>query len=82
MGAITDHAQQQQARLFKQHFSRYQRNRDLISVGAYSPGHDPQLDQAVQLFPHLEHFLQQQIEERADVAEAKQSLSAIVGGGR
>ncbi|MDI4637809.1 flagellar protein export ATPase FliI [Halomonas sp. BMC7] len=82
MGAITDHAQQQQARLFKQHFSRYQRNRDLISVGAYSPGHDPQLDQAVQLFPHLEHFLQQQIEERTDVAEAKQSLSAIVGGGR
>jgi len=82
MGSITDQAQQQQARLFKQHFSRYQRNRDLISVGAYSPGHDPQLDQAVQLFPRLEYFLQQQIEERADVAEAKQSLSAIVGGGK
>jgi len=82
MGSITDQAQQQQARLFKQHFSRYQRNHDLISVGAYSPGHDPQLDQAVQLFPRLEYFLQQQIEERADVAEAKQSLSAIVGGGK
>ncbi|WP_168013433.1 flagellar protein export ATPase FliI [Halomonas salinarum] len=82
MSAITDTAQQQQARHFKQHFSRYQRNRDLISVGAYSPGHDPQLDHSVQLFPHLEQFLQQQVEERADVTQARQSLSAIVGGGK
>ncbi len=28
-------------RRFKQVVSRYQRNRDLIAVGAYAPGHDP-----------------------------------------
>jgi flagellum-specific ATP synthase len=33
-------------RRFKQLYSRYQRSRDLISVGAYAHGSDPLLDQA------------------------------------
>ncbi|WP_192036507.1 flagellar protein export ATPase FliI [Halomonas sp. YLGW01] len=79
MTAITEPPQQRQARRFKQLFSRYQRNRDLISVGAYSPGHDPQLDQAVQLYPRLEGFLQQQVGERADVVHARQAMAALIG---
>jgi flagellum-specific ATP synthase len=39
--------QMDQARYFKQLYSRYQRNRDLISVGAYVPGSDPVLDEAM-----------------------------------
>lgn len=79
MTAITDEAQQRQSRVFKQYFSRYQRNRDLISVGAYSPGHDPQLDEAVRRFPELEHFLQQNINESATVDASRQALNALVG---
>ncbi len=44
---------------FKAAYSRYQRSHDLISVGAYTPGTDPQLDQAIALYPSLESFLQQ-----------------------
>jgi len=51
-------------RRFKQLFSRYQRSRDLIAVGAYQPGADPLLDTAVALYPKLEAFLQQRIDER------------------
>ncbi|QJQ94398.1 MULTISPECIES: flagellar protein export ATPase FliI [Halomonadaceae] len=80
MTAIVSPEQQRQAQQFKQHFSRYQRNRDLISVGAYSPGHDPRLDQAVQLYPHLEGFLQQRIDERAEISQAQLAMSALVGG--
>ncbi|MFN2409300.1 MAG: flagellar protein export ATPase FliI [Halomonas sp.] len=79
MTAITDEAQQRQSRVFKQYFSRYQRNRDLISVGAYSPGHDPQLDEAVKRFPELEHFLQQNINESATIDASRQALNALVG---
>lgn len=79
MNAITDEAQQRQSRVFKQYFSRYQRNRDLISVGAYSPGHDPQLDEAVKRFPELEHFLQQNINESATIDASRQALNALVG---
>ncbi|MEA3639204.1 MAG: flagellar protein export ATPase FliI [Lamprobacter sp.] len=79
MTAIVDDRQQRQAQRFKQLFSRYQRNRDLISVGAYSPGHDPGLDEAVQRYPHLEGFLQQGIEEAASITDARQALSTTVG---
>lgn len=53
-------------RRFKQMLSRYQRNRDLISVGAYAAGHDLQLDQAIALYPKMEAFLQQSMHERTD----------------
>ncbi|MGY4878829.1 flagellar protein export ATPase FliI [Vreelandella aquamarina] len=79
MTAITDTQQQQRARNFKRLFSRYQRNRDLISVGAYSPGHDPQLDEAVKRFPELEHFLQQRMNEKATISASRQALDAVAG---
>jgi flagellum-specific ATP synthase len=66
----------ERVRRFKQLYSRYQRARDLLAVGAYAPGSDPLLDRAIALYPQLEVFLQQKIEERA---EAAQSLGALTG---
>jgi flagellum-specific ATP synthase len=66
----------ERVRRFKQLYSRYQRARDLLAVGAYAPGSDPLLDRAIALYPQLELFLQQKIEERAD---APQSLGALTG---
>ncbi|MGM0692339.1 MAG: flagellar protein export ATPase FliI [Pseudomonadota bacterium] len=80
MTAITGLPQQQQAQQFKALFSRYQRNRDLISVGAYHPGHDPQLDDAVRRYPRLEGFLQQRIEESSSLEDARQGLANVLGG--
>lgn len=57
-------------RLFKQLYSRYQRSRDLISVGAYVAGSDPQLDQAIAYQPRLEAFLQQGMDERENYEDA------------
>ncbi|MFP1682519.1 flagellar protein export ATPase FliI [Alloalcanivorax sp. C16-1] len=78
MNHIVDPRQWQRAQRFKQLFSRYQRNRDLISVGAYSPGHDPLLDQAVQLYPEIEAFLQQAISDRAGIDDAQRALEALL----
>ncbi|WP_373183789.1 flagellar protein export ATPase FliI [Halomonas campaniensis] len=82
MTHIISDEQGQMAQAFKRLFSRYQRNRDLISVGAYSPGHDPQLDEAVQRYPALEAFLQQQINERAPMEQALHELAQALGGRR
>ena len=46
---------------FKQLYAHYQRNHDLISVGAYVNGSDPLLDEAITLYPRMEHFLKQGI---------------------
>ena len=64
-------------RQFKQFFSRYQRSRDLIAVGAYQPGGDPVLDTAVRLYPRLESFLQQGINEREPYDGALQKLAQV-----
>ncbi|MGO4762587.1 flagellar protein export ATPase FliI [Cupriavidus sp. 2KB_3] len=66
MTALIEPPQFASVRRFKQLMSRYQRNRDLISVGAYVPGNDPELDLAIRLHPRMESFLQQDIHERAD----------------
>jgi flagellum-specific ATP synthase len=68
-------AHQQAARYLKQLYSRYQRNRDLISVGAYKPGSDPAIDQAIEAYPAIEAFLQQEIEVSASVAESLEGLA-------
>jgi flagellum-specific ATP synthase len=77
MHNITEPAHQQLTRRLKQLTSRYQRNRDLISVGAYSPGSDPILDQAIALYPKIESFLQQDITERSGINESLSQLSAL-----
>jgi flagellum-specific ATP synthase len=64
-------------RKLKQLTSRYQRNRDLISVGAYSAGTDPILDEAIKLNPKIEAFLQQDITERSDINESLGQLSTL-----
>ncbi|MCL2655958.1 MAG: flagellar protein export ATPase FliI [Betaproteobacteria bacterium] len=64
-------------RRFKQLFSRYQRSRDLIAVGAYQAGSDQLLDDAVRAYPALERFLQQRIEERADYESSLAGLNAL-----
>ncbi len=64
-------------RRFKVLFSRYQRSRDLISVGAYVPGSDPVLDQAIALYPRLESFLQQPLAERAEFGASAAHLQSL-----
>ena len=79
MTALVDDTALRQAQRLKQLFSLYQRNRDLIGVGAYSRGHDPQLDEAVSRYPDIEAFLQQAINERADMDQSRAELAQLFG---
>lgn len=69
---------EKKSRLFKQLFSSFQRNRDLINVGAYVAGTDPLLDKAITLFPAMQQFLQQGIYEHCSYQDAYQQLARIV----
>ncbi|MDY7537121.1 flagellar protein export ATPase FliI [Undibacterium sp. RTI2.1] len=80
MHSITSPEHQKLARRLKQLYSRYQRSRDLISVGAYSAGSDPLLDDAIRLYPQINAFLQQDINEKSTIPESLQGLSALFGG--
>jgi len=77
MTALVDPGHFELTRRFKRLYARYERSRDLISVGAYAPGADAVLDQAVQLYPRLEAFLMQGIDEREPYAASLASLGAL-----
>ena len=72
----------EQIRHFKQLNTRYQRSRDLISVGAYAAGTDPLLDQAIKLYPAFETFLQQTLNEHTDYDASVDRLFALFGNQR
>lgn len=65
-------------RRFKHYYSRYQRNRDLINVGAYVQGSDPELDKAIALYPKFEAFLQQKMHEKTLYLDSINQLSAVL----
>jgi flagellum-specific ATP synthase len=77
MHALVSPHHSEQVRQFRNLFSRYQRSRDLISVGAYVAGSDPQLDQAIAAFPRLEQFLQQNRADEVSATEALAQLQAL-----
>ena len=77
MHSITTPDHQAKSRMLKQLYSRYQRSRDLISVGAYAAGSDPLLDKAITLNERIEQFLQQQISERVTMNESLGQLTAL-----
>ncbi len=77
MHNITTLEQQQLARRLKKLYSRYERSRDLINVGAYAAGSDPLLDEAIRLQGGMESFLQQAIHERANVQESLAALATL-----
>ncbi len=66
-------------RRFKHLFSRYQRSRDLIAVGAYAAGSDSTLDQAIAMQPAFEAFLQQGMDERENYQDAVLKLHRLFG---
>ncbi|OCG17091.1 flagellar protein export ATPase FliI [Gilliamella sp. App6-5] len=78
MTDLTAPEDEKKSRLFKQLFSSFQRNRDLINVGAYVTGTDPLLDRAIVLFPAMQKFLQQSINEHCSYQDAYQQLVSIV----
>jgi len=80
MSALVSDDDFDQIRMFKQMLSRYQRNRDLINVGAYQSGRDPTLDRAISLYPKMESFLQQRVRERCDHPEAVFQLDTLLQG--
>jgi len=74
MTQFTSDSHQQLIARFRHVYSTYQENRDLIAVGAYQPGSNPQLDEAVAVWPSLIDFLRQP---RGDCIDAAASLDGL-----
>jgi flagellum-specific ATP synthase len=77
MHSLTGEHEMSAVREFKTLYSRYMRNRDLVNVGAYVAGSDPLLDRALLLYPQMETFLQQGMQECAPFEASTAALHQL-----
>jgi len=77
MSDIASEQHKQAAQRFRQLYSIYHKNQDLISVGAYKPGSDPRVDEAILYYPKLVRFLQQDRNQAEGFEQSYQQLLAI-----
>jgi len=81
MPEVTSDEQQFQAIRFKQIYSVYQQNKDLISVGAYSQGSDRQIDESIFMRDIQANFLQQSLNHGVDYNNSLNDLKNIMDQG-
>jgi flagellum-specific ATP synthase len=80
MNDVTNVHHQQAARSFKQLYSIYRQNQDLISVGAYERGSDERIDTAIEAMPTLEGFLRQDMRTPVSLEQSCEDLMSLFPG--
>ncbi|MDO8377212.1 MAG: flagellar protein export ATPase FliI [Aquabacterium sp.] len=79
MGNVAPREQVESARRARAMLAKLSKARDLIQLGAYQPGHDPELDLAMQLQPQLTALLQQDMHDRAPLGQSQSMLARLIG---
>lgn len=62
---------------FQNYIGYLEQIQELIPLGAYQPGKDTELDNAVAMYPKIEAFLCQGLNEQVDFAETEQQLTKL-----
>lgn len=75
---ITDQRHQRAVSVLRDLMATYHKNEDLISIGAYNPGANPQIDRAIQMQPQIEKFLRQGRNEISSFTDSLQALYELV----
>jgi flagellum-specific ATP synthase len=79
MSDIVDKKDLENAKKLRKLISKYQENKDLIMMGGYAKGQDPDLDMAITSWPSILEFLKQDYNEAVSFTEAQKSISELVG---
>jgi flagellum-specific ATP synthase len=76
--AVTAPDQRAAATTLRRLLAAHRDVRELVEIGAYVPGADPDADLAIERLPAINAFLRQQIDETTSLAETWSSLSELV----
>ena len=79
MTDIVSLEQSKNSQILRKYISKYYENRDLILMGGYVQGQDPDLDTAMQLWPSIVEFLQQEDGELASYEDSVTELKKLIG---
>ncbi|WP_433371122.1 FliI/YscN family ATPase [Actinoplanes sp. CA-142083] len=75
---ITTREQRADATELRRLMAAHREVRELVEIGAYVPGTNPEADRANAIWPRINAFLRQDLDERVTPAEAWAALHAIV----
>ena len=78
MPAVCSREQVDKAQRLRSLLASYADAEDLIRVGAYQKGSDPELDQAIAALPAIKGFLQQRADENTSLDETMTALQALL----
>ncbi|SFP59333.1 flagellar protein export ATPase FliI [Caldicoprobacter faecalis] len=78
MPDIVDKSHMNVAAKIKTLMAAYEEARDLINIGAYRRGSNPEVDEAIQKMPQITEFLQQAIDEKAEFEDTYRWMQRIV----
>lgn len=78
MNNIVDQKHKESASKLRALLAAYEKNRDLIMLGAYKQGSDKQVDLAIKKMPAINAFLQQPIDEKTEYNQSKAALMSLV----
>ncbi|GAB6089861.1 FliI/YscN family ATPase [Spirochaeta dissipatitropha] len=70
---------QKAAGIIRRMLAVYRDAEDLINVGAYNKGSNPDIDAAIDRLPHINAFLQQDVNEKSSIADVSWYLQQISG---
>ena len=79
MTAIADDGHLKAARRLRELIAAYEKNRDLILIGAYQEGSDAVVDEAIANMPDIEAFLQQGLYEESTFQQTLERLKEEAG---
>jgi flagellum-specific ATP synthase len=77
---LLEPAEVQAAQQVRRWLSEYDKASDLIDIGAYRSGANPELDRAMQMRPAILRFLQQAMRERGSLAATRRTLLQLAAG--
>lgn len=81
MSAVTSKEHRKIASRIRDIMATYQKNRDLVLIGAYQKGTDYRVDEAIDRIDAITEFLQQRTDEKASFAETTERMPDVVGDG-
>jgi flagellum-specific ATP synthase len=80
-GAVTTPPQRANATALRRMLAAQRDVRELVEIGAYVPGTNPDADRARELWPRINDFLRQDMEDTTPAPRAWQMLDALLAGG-
>jgi flagellum-specific ATP synthase len=79
MPAVTQPAHREQAALLRRLLAVYARSEDLVRIGAYKAGSDPELDRALRTRGAMRAFMTQEEHEQLCFADSLRQLATLTG---